>query len=204
MYSLFHSEVWFDSSFMHSYYEYFYHIQQVANLYRGISRSTKWGNISCHINVSYIQWVQRTRTSGRLPPFIYFLKDKIKSIQHVVCMIILFQQCFVISFCFQSHGIASVKNYNYKINLNWTSNNTLISRQKLFIDTTYSLNELVRKIRIRHLDADKHGKFSEILVLDEKAKWISENYHRSFGRCYTFYPDENMRNLGIYFMVLEL
>ena len=95
-------------------------------------------------------------------------------------------------------------NYNYKTNLNWTSNNTLTSKQKLFIDATYSLDELVRTIYIRYIDADKYGKFGEYLVLDENAKWISENYHRYFGRCHTFYPDENMVALGIYYIRLEL
>ena len=107
-------------------------------------------------------------------------------------------------FHFQSNGIASVQNYNYKINLNWTSNNTLLSQQQLFKDATYSLNELVRKVKVRHLDANDQGQFSEILVLEDNAKWVSEQYHRKFGRCYTFYPDENMQSLGIYYITLQL
>ena len=80
----------------------------------------------------------------------------------------------------------------------------MLSRQELFKDATYSLNELVRKVKVRHLDANDEGQFSETLVLEENAKWVSEQYHRKFGRCYTFYPAENTKDLGIYYIVLEL
>ena len=80
----------------------------------------------------------------------------------------------------------------------------MLSRQQLFKDATYSLSELVRKVKVRHLDANDQGQFSETLVLEENAKWVSEQYHRKFGRCYTFYPADDTINLGIYYIVLEL
>ena len=80
----------------------------------------------------------------------------------------------------------------------------MISRQKLFLKATYSLEELVKKVRIRYLEADKNGTFSEVLQLKETAKWVTEQRHRNFGRCYTFYPEKYMQELGIYYIALEL
>ena len=76
--------------------------------------------------------------------------------------------------------------------------------QQLFLDATYSLDELVKQIKIRYLDADKNGSFTELLAIEETANWVIQQYHRGFGRCYTFYPEKHTRNLGIYYIALEL
>ena len=98
----------------------------------------------------------------------------------------------------------SIKRYNYKENLTWTSNNTQLTPQKLFLEATYSLDELVKQIMIRHLEADKNGSFMEYLALEEEAKWVTQQYHRGFGRCYTLYPEKHTRDLGIYYIAMEL
>ena len=105
---------------------------------------------------------------------------------------------------FQENGIVSTENYNFKYNLTWTSNDTKLTPQQLFLDATYSLDEIVKGIKIRHLTADDSGSFKEILQLEEKATWITPQYHRSFGRCYTFYPEKYNRDLGIYYIKIEL
>ena len=52
------------------------------------------------------------------------------------------------------HGIPSVKRYNYKTNLNWSSNDSDITESKLFDLATYSFGELVKSVLIRYFRAD--------------------------------------------------
>ena len=80
----------------------------------------------------------------------------------------------------------------------------MLSEQKLFLEASYSINDIVRTIKIRYLHADKSGSFGENLKIADNASWISEQRHRKFGRCYTFYPDTDMQYMGIYYMKIEL
>ena len=99
----------------------------------------------------------------------------------------------------------SVQNYNYKNNLTWTSNNTKVTPQQLFLDATYSFKEMVQNIRVRYIKSKENGAFSNFsLNLDDNHDWVNEQRHRKFGRCYTIYPDKNSRILGIYYIKLEL
>ena len=54
----------------------------------------------------------------------------------------------------QFHGIPSVKRYNYKTSLNWSSNYSETSESKLFDLATYSFGELVKSVSIRYFKAD--------------------------------------------------
>ena len=54
----------------------------------------------------------------------------------------------------QFHGIPSIKRYNYKTNLNWSSNDSKTSESKLFDLATYSFGELVKRVFIRYFRAD--------------------------------------------------
>ena len=54
----------------------------------------------------------------------------------------------------QFHGIPSVKRYNDKINLNWSSNYSETSESKLFDLVTYSFEELVKRVYVRYFRAD--------------------------------------------------
>ena len=80
----------------------------------------------------------------------------------------------------------------------------MTTEQQLFVDATYSINDIIRTISIRYLQADKNGKFSEGLKIQDNASWVSEQRHRKFGRCYTFYPDTDMKYIGIYYIKIEL
>ena len=57
----------------------------------------------------------------------------------------------------QFHGIPSVKSYNSKTNLNWSSNDSETSESKLFDLATYSFAELVKRVYIRYFRADYVG-----------------------------------------------
>ena len=104
----------------------------------------------------------------------------------------------------QKHGVASIKRYNNKENLNWISNNTQISPQQLFLESTFSVEEIVKKINIRFIKADEKGIFHENIGIRDYQNLIIEQQHRKFGRCYTLSPDSRMRSLGIYYIKLQL
>ena len=88
--------------------------------------------------------------------------------------------------------------------MNWTSNDENTSTQKLFNDATYSLKELVKRIKIRTIYADKHGSYSFDVDLNILHNSITEQRHRMFGRCYTYHPEKKFRDLGIYYINTEL
>ena len=54
----------------------------------------------------------------------------------------------------KENGIPSLKRYNFKYDLNWSSNNTKVSELELFDLVTYSLKELVDGVYIRYNGAD--------------------------------------------------
>jgi hypothetical protein len=45
--------------------------------------------------------------------------------------------------------------YNYKTNLTWSSNNSNVAESELFLNLTYNLDELVKRIYIRYNSAVK-------------------------------------------------
>ena len=105
---------------------------------------------------------------------------------------------------FQRNGIASIKKYNHKTNLNWSSNDSGVTQQQLFLEATYNLDEIAKKIQIRLIRSDENGTFLKSLDLFNSQKWITEQRHRKFGRCYTMYPDDFTRSLGIYYIKFQL
>ena len=103
---------------------------------------------------------------------------------------------------FQEHGILSVKNYNdgRKKTLTWVSNDTSVDQQKLFKEATYNLTEIVKRIFVRYIQADKNGKTQTNIDFEDNLDSIKEQRHRKFGRCYTFHPEKDIRNLGVYYI----
>ncbi len=103
---------------------------------------------------------------------------------------------------FQAHGISSTTNYNNKVNMTWSSNDSSVSEEELFKLSTYEVEEIFKEVFIRYFKADDQGEFSEKLKLDGSETSFVEQRHRSFGRCYTLHPDR--RHLGIYYMRFKL
>ena len=116
---------------------------------------------------------------------------------------------------------------NTNIGLNWTSNDTSVSETELFEKATYEVDELVKRFYVRFFKANPvsynfsisfvgiwYSKefFSKDLDLSTNTKLelsndnpsIQEQRHRSFGRCYTIYPAENIRSVGIYYYKIDL
>ena len=77
-------------------------------------------------------------------------------------------------------------------------------KYKIESRATFSLKEIAESIYVRYIRADINGKTSEKLKIVDNHKWVTEQRHRKFGRCYTIYPDENVRQLGIYYIKIKL
>ena len=103
---------------------------------------------------------------------------------------------------FQANGINSVKEYNdaRKFNLTWNSNDTSVDEETLFQNATYRLDEIVKKIYIRYIQANDKGKTNTLISVDRSSDSFKEQRHRGFGRCYTLHPDELIRNQGVYYL----
>ena len=65
----------------------------------------------------------------------------------------------------QAHGIESIKRYNYKTDLNWTSNQTDVTEAELFELATYGLDELVKRFYIRFFSADVSSKIHRFFLI---------------------------------------
>ena len=76
--------------------------------------------------------------------------------------------------------------------------------QQLFLEATYNLDEIAKKIQIRFIRSDENGTFQKVLDLFNSQKWITEQRHRKFGRCYTMHPDDFTKSLGIYYINFQL
>ena len=85
-------------------------------------------------------------------------------------------------------------------NLNWTSSITNVSQQTLFHDATYSLTELVTRLKVRTIFADVHGSYTFVPDLSLKHESITEQRHRMYGRCYTYLPERDIRDIGVYYI----
>ena len=104
----------------------------------------------------------------------------------------------------QVHGISTVDNYNYKNNLNWTSNDTTVSKHQLFNAATYSFNEIVESVSVRTILEDENGDFLIKVDMNEVHGSITEQRHRRYGRCYTYHPEQSVEELGIYYVKVQL
>ena len=110
----------------------------------------------------------------------------------------------------QKNGIPSIGHYSlYKVK-NWTSNDTGVSPQQLFLDATYSFNERIRGIKVRYLVSNHTtGSISEWLNINELntgqgSDLVTEQRHRTLGRCYTFQLDESRLRRGVYYVKIKL
>ena len=97
----------------------------------------------------------------------------------------------------------SVEDY-IKRNLTWCSKTANISQQKLFIDATYEVEEIIEEIKMRFMHSNHDSNIFTKLKHFKKNPYIEEQRHRKFGRCYTFHPDTRMQQLGIYYITLKL
>ncbi|CAB4057138.1 unnamed protein product [Lepeophtheirus salmonis] len=97
----------------------------------------------------------------------------------------------------KEHGFESAKDYNDARNgrlISWTSNTTL-SPWDLFNYITMSSEEIIDSIilDVSHI-RDGEG---DSIVLNGSDSSLNAKGHRKFGRCWTFYPEENFRTRGI-------
>ena len=73
--------------------------------------------------------------------------------------------------------------------------------QELFKDVTYEFDEIVKRIYVRFIRRNKANGAQKISHLEDDIEGsVKEQRHRSFGRCYTFHPKKEIRDLGIYYV----
>ena len=109
-------------------------------------------------------------------------------------------------FLSKQHGISPVKKYNdgRKYNLSWSSNDTNVDEETLFQQATYSLDEIVKRIYIRYIQANADGKTNTVISVDGTSHSFKEQRHRGFGRCYTLHPAPEILKLGVYYLKASL
>ena len=62
---------------------------------------------------------------------------------------------------------------------------------------TYDFTEIVKEIKIQFSHEDKHGKKGTGIKLEGIMDSVKEQRHRDLGRCYTFRPETDIRNIGV-------
>ena len=82
---------------------------------------------------------------------------------------------------FQGNGIPTTGNYNFKYNLNWTSSYKNISQQQLFFDSTYSLKEIVTRLKVRTIFAGDHDSYTFVPDLNLNHNFITEHFFNTFN-----------------------
>ena len=119
----------------------------------------------------------------------------------------------------QDNGFSNVKSYNWYKGSNgpkkWSSNKTGVTEKELFDAVTRTTDDLFDYVYVRYifstyncmtalkitlncrfLKADpttRQFNFKTYDIAKTHLEWITEQRHRSFGKCYTFYPDEKTR-----------
>ena len=81
--------------------------------------------------------------------------------------------------------------------MKWTSNDTSVDPQELFLLATYNVSEIVNKIEVRFNHADNNGNKGATINSEDIIDSVQEQRHNHLGRCYTFRPHSDMRTLGV-------
>ena len=120
-------------------------------------------------------------------------------------------QCYEYFLSFrQKHGIGS--KYNYRgtgstskyHNLSWSSNDSLTTEKQLFDEATYKFTDMVESFYIRLIHSNDDGNSAVVLnTTDVNPDMIKEQRRRQ-GKCYTFIPEEHIREFGIYYVKIKL
>ena len=89
--------------------------------------------------------------------------------------------------------------------MDWKGNDSSLSGKQLFETATYSVEEIVEKLIIR-LDTDgPDGNTNIVLDGDEiKNNLIAEQGHRKYGKCFVYQPNKSIRDLGVYYIKLDM
>ena len=106
----------------------------------------------------------------------------------------------------QTHGYPSIRYYYWgksKI-IHWTSNDSLVDPQQLYLMATYNFSEIVKKIEIYHQRPDNYGNRITLIDLRHLVHSVKEKRVRHLGRCYTFLPKPNILKLGVNYITAQL
>lgn len=89
--------------------------------------------------------------------------------------------------------------------LDWKGNDSALNGKALFEAATFSVDDIVNKITIR-LDTDRPDGKSHIVLRGNELKnnLLTEKGHRKYGKCYVYQPNKSTRNLGIYYIKIDM
>ena len=79
----------------------------------------------------------------------------------------------------------------------WNSRTNNISAQQLYEDATYSFEEMIEKIQIHHTNGNDENQKSTVITMPSHKSMIQMQHYNKFGKCYTFNPSNELKNLGI-------
>ena len=79
-----------------------------------------------------------------------------------------------------------------------------ISSHELFKQATYSFRDIVKSISIRTIFEDELEESNNRVDLSVVSGSVIEQRHRLFGRCYTYCPEQSIRDLGVYYLKIKL
>ena len=121
------------------------------------------------------------------------------------------------------NGSLAYNSHHYGGQMNWTSNNFAKTASNLFLEATKTKEDIFRLVYIRTIKASEVAKVlflvnmnvivffqdypnfsAEIKDNFDSDPSFKEKRHRKFGRCYTFFPKKELRQLGIYYIRTEL
>ena len=79
----------------------------------------------------------------------------------------------------------------------WNSMTKNISAQQLYEDATYSYEEMIEKIEIHHTRGNDNDPLSTVITIPKHQSMIQTQHYYIHGKCYTFNPSYEAKNLGI-------
>ena len=93
-------------------------------------------------------------------------------------------------------------------NITWTGNASFGSEQELYNNVTYKFEEIVDSIELNiHRNSKKRLTLRNKIYLKKNEDWkssIQENRHRKYGKCYSFVPEHEILESGVYYIHLKL
>ena len=75
----------------------------------------------------------------------------------------------------------------------------------MFFDKlTYRLHEIVSYVLVRTIRATEKGENMIIVNTSRKEFGVFQEYRKQTGKCYSFYPNDHIAGLGIYYIRMQL
>ena len=81
--------------------------------------------------------------------------------------------------------------------VSWNSKTKNISAKQLFEDLTFPIEEVLERIEVHHTKKAQSKDQRTVIEFPTSRSMIQTQYYYISGKCYTFNPDDAMKQLGI-------